>query len=287
MFPSETIADGWNNALPQLIAFVGMATPVFEALEREFGEFGGRITNLAGIPEKVFREGVTGAKVIVQAFREATEVEPEVPEKTRPFFPVETGQAGLLWRIAQRIYWKSTGKAWKDFPDFDVMVEDSERTAAFGAGTALPSVSSVMVASTPLQQLKYKMNQVVDQADDSEFTPPTVDETNTWEQNYFTQEQNSPPEDEDATEIQTKGLSIRINAKRTPYAGFGVWGPCGKKVLRAMKFRTWTPTGNPGEYSQKEPPGPPNFTIYMTIWVVLVVALKKLQAVAGHALKTY
>ena len=33
--------------------------------------------------------------------------------------------------------------------------------------------------------------------------------------------------------------------------------------------------------------GPPNFTIYMTIWVVLVVALKKLMAVAGHALKTY
>ena len=186
-----------------------------------------RITNIATIPEKIWRNGVAECKVVTQASRAAVEVEgvmqPEVPEKTRVFFPVETGQARLLWRIAQRIYWKSTGKAWKDFPDFDVMVEDSERTAAFGYGTALPSVSNVVVASTPLQQLKYKMNQVVDQGDDSEFTPPTVDETNTWEQNYFTQEQNSPPEDEDATEIQTKGLSIRINAKRTPYADFGVW----------------------------------------------------------------
>ena len=73
MFPSESVADGWNNALPQLIAFVGMATPVFEALEREFGDFGGRITNLAGIPEKVFREGVSSVKVIIQASRAATD----------------------------------------------------------------------------------------------------------------------------------------------------------------------------------------------------------------------
>ena len=79
-----------------------------------------------------------------------------------------------------------------------------------------------MVVATPLQQLKYKMNQVVDQGDDSEFTPPTVDETNTWGHNCFTQEKSSPPEEEDATEIQTKGLIIRIAAKRTPYADFGV-----------------------------------------------------------------
>ena len=160
-FPSETMADSWNNSLPQLIAFVRMTTPIFEALEREFGDFGGRITNLAGIPEKVFREEVTSAKVIIQAFRAEADGEPEVPEKTRPFFPVETGQAGLLWRIAQRIYWKSTGKAWKDFPHFDVMVEAADRTAAFGAGTPPPSVPNV-VASTPLQQLKCKISQVVD-----------------------------------------------------------------------------------------------------------------------------
>ena len=140
------------------------------------------------------------------------------------------------------------------------MVEASERTAAFGAGAPPPAATTV-VASTSLNQLKYKMNQVVDQGDDSVFTPPTVDETNTWEQNYFTQEKSSPPEEEDATEIQTKGLSIRINAKRSPYADFGVWGPCGKKVLRAMKFRTWTPTGEPGQYSQKELPGPPNLSL--------------------------
>ena len=100
-------------------------------------------------------EGVGTVKVIVQAYREATDAAPEIPEKTRPFFPVETGQAGLLWRIAQRIYWKSTGKAWKDFPDFDVMVEASERTAAFGAGAPPPLVTTV-VAPTSLNQLKYR-----------------------------------------------------------------------------------------------------------------------------------
>ena len=91
MFPSETMADSWNNSLPQLIAFVGMSTPVFEALVREFGDFGDRITNLAGIPEKALREGVSSVKVIVQAFCAATDEDAEIPEKTRPFFPVETG----------------------------------------------------------------------------------------------------------------------------------------------------------------------------------------------------
>ena len=74
MFPSESVADGWDNSLPQLIAFVGMAGPVFEALEREFGELGGRIANIATIPEKVWRNGVGECKVIVQAFRAAVEV---------------------------------------------------------------------------------------------------------------------------------------------------------------------------------------------------------------------
>ena len=116
IFPSETVADSWNNSLTQLIAFVGMSTPVFEALVREFGDFNDRITNVATIPEKVYREGVSSVSVIIQAYVAATDVQPEVPERTRPFFPVEIGQAGLLWRIAQRIYWKLTGKAWEDFP---------------------------------------------------------------------------------------------------------------------------------------------------------------------------
>ena len=178
MFPSETVADSWNNSLTQLIAFVGMSTPVFEALVREFGDFNDRITNLATIPEKVDREGLSSVSVIPQAYRAATDTEPEVAERTRPFFPFETGQAGLLWRIAQRIYWKSTGKAWKDFPDFDVMVEATARTVVFGTGAPPPSVA-IVGAPPSLNQLKFKMDQVVDQADDSEFTPPTVNETNT------------------------------------------------------------------------------------------------------------
>ena len=52
MFPSETVADSWNNSLTQLIAFVGMSAPVFEALAREFGDFNDRITNLAGSPRR-------------------------------------------------------------------------------------------------------------------------------------------------------------------------------------------------------------------------------------------
>ena len=78
-----------------------------------------------------------------------------------------------------------------------------------------------------MQQLKCSMRQVDDQADDSEFPPPTMAEQQTWQGNFRHQEQADPPEEEVCTEVQTKGLSIRINAIRTPSADFGVWGPCG------------------------------------------------------------
>ncbi len=94
------------------------------------------------------------------------------------------------------------------------------------------------------------MKQVVDQGDDSEFAHPTEAEQHTWQQNYFAQEQADPLQEEDSSEVQTKRLSVRITAGRTPYADFGVWGPCGKKVLRAMKFRTWTPSATLPTFDQ-------------------------------------
>ena len=66
MFPSEARADAWNNQLSQLVAFIGMSAAVFAALARDFGEFNDRITNLATIPEAVYREGVKNAAVITR-----------------------------------------------------------------------------------------------------------------------------------------------------------------------------------------------------------------------------
>ena len=71
MFPSEAVADGWNNDLTQLITFIGMTAAVAAALAREFGDFGGRITNIANIPEVIYRKGVGECKVITQAFQAA------------------------------------------------------------------------------------------------------------------------------------------------------------------------------------------------------------------------
>ena len=103
MFPSEEVANGWGNDLAPLIAFIGMSTGVLAALQREFGDFGGRITNIANIPEKIYRKGVGECKFIIQPAVAAVGDQAAIPERSRPLFPVETGQAGLLWRIAQRI----------------------------------------------------------------------------------------------------------------------------------------------------------------------------------------
>ena len=49
-----------------------------------------------------------------------------------------------------------------------------------------------------------------------------------------------------------------MRANRIPYVDMGIWGPFRRKVLRAIKFRTWLPAGD-GTYIQKEVPGPTNF----------------------------
>ena len=59
------------------------------------------------------------------------------PAVTRQFLPVETGQAGMIWRVASRIFWTRAGRAGADYKDFDVMLPAAARTTAFAHGAAL------------------------------------------------------------------------------------------------------------------------------------------------------
>jgi hypothetical protein len=279
MFPTEQVALGWN-ALTDVRNHVGLALAAFTALEGRLGGFQDSIANVALIPEDVYRAGAAAAVVIVTAMVPAQGPAPAVPAVTRGITPVEAGQIGMMWRIAQRVFWTRSGNTWVSFQDYDVMVPQAQRNIAQGI------VQGAQPQQAPPAGTRFKMNTVVDQGDDSEFAAPTQAEQQSWDANYFTQAQAPPPEHETPTEIQVKGLDVRIVSGRTPYVDFGIWGPYGRLRMRASKFRNWYPAGD-GSYIQKEMQGPENFQVYSGIWRVYAVALKMLRAVQQWALDLY
>jgi len=286
---------GWNT-LDELRAFLGLIPAVLAAMAAQLGNFGDRISSIAVIPEGVYRQAANRAAVITQAYVAPQAAGPggnppavlEVPQVTRDLTPVEVGQIGLMWRIASRIMWTRSGSAWADYPDFDVMVEPANRTAAFAIGVvhAPPPLGGGGVGGPTAGKQMHKMSNTVDQGDDSEFPPPTKTETDTWSQNYYTQEQGHPPEEEEPNEIQVKGFDTRVRAGRTPYVDFGIWGPYGRRLMRALKHRVWYPNGD-GTFTHREVTGPENFASYVAIWRVFVVAAKMTRHVMNWALNKY
>ena len=108
MFPTEQVAPGWN-LLTDVRNHVGLSVAAFTALEGRLGGFQDSIANVALIPEDVYRAGAASAVVVVTAAVLAQGPAPAVPAVTRAITPVEAGQIGMMWRIAQRVFWTILG----------------------------------------------------------------------------------------------------------------------------------------------------------------------------------
>ena len=167
--------------------------------------------------------------------------------------------------------------------DFDVMLPPGQRTVAF----AHPAVQQGAAPPPPAAGIpgsKIKQSQMTDQNDESEFLAPTRAEEELYSQNYYQQKQCEPPEEEELGTAQVKGFDIRVRDGRTPYVDMGIWGPFHRKILKAIKYRTWIPVVD-GRYIQKEVPGPANFDQYTAIWKVFVVAALMTRHVRHFALE--
>ena len=117
-----------------------------------------------------------------------------------------------LGRVTCVSMWRTSGFAWADFHDFDVMLPAAGRTTAFNPAPAV-AVGGAPAAPTS----KYKISQVLDQGDDTEFQAPSAVEVAAWNTNYFNQEQTTPIEEEEPTEAkpkEEKPLSTKSLAKQ-------------------------------------------------------------------------
>ena len=132
-------------ALNDIVNHLGIAVRVLDSMVIQLGDFSNQIGNVSSIPEMVWRDAAKAAKVIITAAVPAQVGPPPVaaqPAVTRDHLPVETAQVGMLWRIASRIMWTRSGNTWANYPDFDVMVEPADRTAAFLPGIMVAPAAS-------------------------------------------------------------------------------------------------------------------------------------------------
>ena len=267
-YPQDAAIQGFAN-LTEVRAWTGLAEPVWLAIQVRLGDMDNNIRNLSLISAAGIRAANRAAQVPV----------PGAGAPLRQPTPLEAAQAGMMWRIAKKRAFMEAGQPIADYIDVD---PNLGTTAGTGAAVAAPV--------TP-QRRKFKMSLVIDQADETEVQTVDKAQYDTWVQNYVTATGSPPEDDVDPSEDQLTAIHTRAAAPPaglglTPYTDFAVFGPYGRKMLRAAKFRAWIPNGN-GTYSQREFSGPATFLQWMASWRVFAVAMRMLTLASEGALEAY
>ena len=246
-----------------LIALMGMQDEVWRGFVGQVGDPGTNIGHLAALP----------AQLISAACSHAT-----MPDGGA-FVPIHASQVGLVWRVARKHVFLANGGLEADFQDIEPW--DFIRNPGQAAAPASPPKAS------SVKENVLKMASLVDQTDESELLPASMDKVQEWTQRYITLMGAPPEEEEEATDAQLAALHKRtVLLGHPPYVDFSVWTPFGRRSLRSQKFRTYVPLGD-GSYIIKELPGPQNLTQWMACWRVFKVAALALGIVSLAALQQY
>ena len=201
-----------------------------------------------------------------------------VAAEVRYLTPVEASQVGLIWRIVRRISHRLNGEAWSSFVDIDPSADPVVPVAAAAQSAPL---------APPAQTRKIKLASMIDQADDTEIPAAETSAIHLWFQEYVMIMGAPPQEEEEPTAEQLQALNHRVHVlKSTPYVDHAVWGPFGRKAVRAGKFRSWALAAD-GSYVSKELPGPENFTQWLASWRVFVTACVMLKVCSQSSLQLY
>ena len=107
--------------------------------------------------------------------------------------------------------------------------------------TATGTSSAGASTATALGERKIKMNGVLDQGDDSEFTLDDTKDTVKAHERYVNLMGGPPTPEQEPTAEQLSAMRRRVETLQlSPYADFAVWVQFAKKKLKALKLKTWT-----------------------------------------------
>ena len=134
--------------------------------------------------------------------------------------PVQATQVGLVWCLARRAVALYSGMSEADFQDcWQGRMAPPQAPQCGGSG---------------VKERVLKMSSLIDQADDSELLPPTLDQVGLWTGNYIAIMGAVPEESEKPSASQLAALNDRLRS----------WGPYERKLSN-------------GSYLEKELAGPP------------------------------
>ena len=193
---------------------------------------------------------------------------------------IQASHVGLVYNLARRIVHTRGGGDWDSWKESSPF---GDQAAPGPEGVATQGQDS---QTSPKAERKLKMNNIIDQADDGEFTVQNEDTKAAWYQRYLEVVGGWPQEEEEPTMEQLSGVQRRLQVQDTaPYVDFAIFVPYGSKALRASKFRNYTLTAS--GYTTKDLPGPSGFIQWRACFRILRTTLIMLDAVSLAALHNY
>ena len=154
-------------------------------------------------------------------------------------------------------------------PPVDVVSEQGLTSPVANPTSERPEVGVPTLPLNPLH--KIKLSTVLDQVSDAEVQMLAPEVILDKRSNYRIITGGDPLEQCNFTDAQLSALSQRVAGGGVPYADFAVWGPCGSRIEKRMKFRSsFLDTG--GEWKSIEVPGPSSFGVWEECWSVFEAA---------------
>jgi hypothetical protein len=132
---------------------------------------------------------------------------------------------------------------------------------------------------------KRKMSAIIDQADDGDLDELPADKVRNLFIQYTHENGGEPAEGERCTADQLAALSTRLARDMVPYTDFGVWGPFGRRMQKAMRFTAQVFVA--GELTTKAFRGPDSFPLWRAGWRVFRTALLMLHGAKPGQLDAY
>ena len=263
MFPTQTAAMQFTT-VTAVREHYQLPDPVWRSFIEVCGDPNDDLKLLAVLPPRIVAASLERAQLPEGSFLSA----------------IQASHVGLVYNLARRIVHTRGGGDWDSWKESSPF---GDRGAPGPEGVATQGQDS---QTSPKAERKLKMNNIIDQADDGEFTVQNEDTKAAWYQRYLEVVGGWPQEEEEPTMEQLSGVQRRLQVQDTaPYVDFAIFVPYGSKALRASKFRNYTLTSS--GYTTKDLPGPSGFIQWRACFRILRTTLIMLDAVSLAALHNY
>ena len=212
VFPTEAEARGFADARA-LLTWAGVPDAAWAAFEAQVGPVGDLIRNIALLPASTVRTAADAA------------TDPDGVALR----PLAKAQIGIVWRIARRL----GATSWDAFIDQDLF-EDTP--------IAAPTVASPsgVVTTLATASRKVKLNQVIDQSDETEIVLAEDQLVKKWFEIYRNFAQGPAEAEEEPSIEQLSAVYSRVvTLNKTPWADFAIFTPFSRRLIKANKFKAF------------------------------------------------